>query len=336
MAPPKAHVDDDDNEDLDDLDDVLEQFTTPSQQKSQPKASGPTPAPPPPTAATNAAFSPTSTANMPRPHDASSAEITEDDFAQELARGMESLMRELGAQGGDGAGAGTGESAAELEERERAFRAAWEALLVEGMDGAVKPEDLSGPSSKPAPSTDAPPQQPDFARTVRSTLDKLKSSESAHQSSAAPQPGADPLEALLAQLGDLGVGDGDGEPGEDELAGMLESMMGQLMSREVLYEPLKELADKFPGYLKEHAATLSTDEKTRYDAQLSRVNAIVGVFDTPGYDEKDEETSLKIVTLMNEMQSFGSPPSELMGPLPPGLSLGPDGAPQMPEGCTIA
>ena len=48
------------------------------------------------------------------------------------------------------------------------------------------------------------------------------------------------IEALLQSLGDLGLGEG----GEDEaeLAGFLESMMGQLMSKEVLYEPLKELA----------------------------------------------------------------------------------------------
>lgn len=48
------------------------------------------------------------------------------------------------------------------------------------------------------------------------------------------------MEALLQSLGDLGLGEG-GE-NEAELAGFLESMMGQLMSKEVLYEPLKELA----------------------------------------------------------------------------------------------
>lgn len=40
------------------------------------------------------------------------------------------------------------------------------------------------------------------------------------------------------------------------------------------------------------------------------------------------------------MQDHGSPPEELMGDLPPGFGLGPDGLPQLPEGlpedCIIA
>lgn len=50
-------------------------------------------------------------------------------------------------------------------------------------------------------------------------------------------PGPDSLESLLSSLGDLGAGED-----ETELAGFLEQMMGQLISKEVLYEPLKELA----------------------------------------------------------------------------------------------
>lgn len=50
--------------------------------------------------------------------------------------------------------------------------------------------------------------------------------------------GTDPFEALLSQLGD-----GNGET-EDELQGLLENMMAQLMGKDVLYEPLKELSEK--------------------------------------------------------------------------------------------
>ena len=39
-------------------------------------------------------------------------------------------------------------------------------------------------------------------------------------------------------------GDLDSEESEEELKGILETMMSQLMSKEVLYEPLKELHDK--------------------------------------------------------------------------------------------
>lgn len=53
----------------------------------------------------------------------------------------------------------------------------------------------------------------------------------------------DPLAALLASLGGLG---GDGELDGDS---MLESMMDGLMSKEVLYEPLKELNSKVCFFL---------------------------------------------------------------------------------------
>lgn len=64
------------------------------------------------------------------------------------------------------------------------------------------------------------------------------------QGSGAPPggaPSAESLDAILQSLGDLGLGEGGDE--DAELAGFLETMMGQLMSKEVLYEPLKELAD---------------------------------------------------------------------------------------------
>ena len=56
------------------------------------------------------------------------------------------------------------------------------------------------------------------------------------------------MAAMLAQL--AGVPGGGGLPGlegldsDEGLQGMLDDMMKQLMSREMLYEPLKELADK--------------------------------------------------------------------------------------------
>ena len=53
--------------------------------------------------------------------------------------------------------------------------------------------------------------------------------------------GDDTLEQLLKSLGDANVGDGNPE---DQLQGLLENMMTQLMSKEVLYEPLKELHEK--------------------------------------------------------------------------------------------
>lgn len=48
------------------------------------------------------------------------------------------------------------------------------------------------------------------------------------------------LEALLSSLNNTGAD----EDGEEGLQGLLETMMSQLMSKEVLYEPLKEMHEK--------------------------------------------------------------------------------------------
>jgi len=58
-------------------------------------------------------------------------EALSSDFAKELAEGMESLMREIA---GEASGSSDGKDVTE-EERNHAFKAAWEAMLVEEMDG---------------------------------------------------------------------------------------------------------------------------------------------------------------------------------------------------------
>ncbi|OCH91767.1 Pex19 protein, partial [Obba rivulosa] len=257
-----------------------------------------------------------------------------DDFASELARGMESLMREIAAESGvdlndvpgaSGNGERRGLSEEERKEQERKFAAAWEAMLVEGMNGHMNADELSG--ELPAAGSEET-----FQQTIKKAMEKLKESDSNLQVHATAGS-ADSLEALLAQFEGLGEG---GAESEEELHGVLETMMSQLMSKDVLYEPLKELYEKFPSYLKEHDSTLKAEDKKRFESQFSVVSKIVAVFDDPSYSDEDPQKGVRIIELMNEMQSYGSPPSEVMGPLPPGLDLGPDGMPKLPEGCTIA
>ncbi len=52
-------------------------------------------------------------------------------------------------------------------------------------------------------------------------------------------PATESVENLLHSLGDLDLG-GDAD---NELADLLEKMMTQLLNKDVLYDPLKELAD---------------------------------------------------------------------------------------------
>ncbi|KAJ7809713.1 Pex19 protein family-domain-containing protein [Mycena olivaceomarginata] len=363
-----AHLEQDD---LDDLDDVLNQFAS---QPAPPTSAAaiPTspltspPPPPPPPSATVPTFTGRPRTNtrvdgppIPIPGNGLPplGEGDEDpnalaaDFATELAKGMESLMREIAAGQATSGEGDDADADADPEGDAARFKAAWEAMLVQEMDASA-----ASTSTDPGVPTAA---DGDFQAKIRAAMNKVNEGESTLQSDSASgsAPAPDSLEALLAQLN--GLGGPDLPADEAELAGFLENMMGELMSKEVLYEPLTELAEKvpissslpstlllpsfvltrpttqFPPYLASHNPTttppLSPDDRTRYESQLARVRDILAIFDAPNFSDTDKDARERVVALMAEMQSFGSPPPELMGPLPPGL-----GALGSEEGCTIA
>jgi peroxin-19 len=311
------------DEDVDDLDDVLDDFAAP----------GPSTKPAPSTSA--------SKAPKPPAPAAPGADLDEEAFARELAEGMEALMRELGGGISTTTGAGppsSSKSAPKPGQADRArdavFMEAWEQLLAEGMggeQGKAAAEAGVGKEREREEVEDA------FQKTIREAMDRMRTAEDGLQADAqaGAQAGGDPLAQLLASLGEMGEG-GAGEQSEEELQEMLEGMMAQLMSKEILHEPLKELVEKFPGWLKENASKLSEGDKKRYEGQQVCARKIIEIFEKPGYSDDDTETATQIMTLMNEMQGYGSPPSELMGPLPTGFETGPDGLPKIPEGCLIS
>ncbi|KAI8973111.1 Pex19 protein family-domain-containing protein [Trametes punicea] len=329
-APRKITVEEDD---LDDLDDVLEQFS-----KSPPK-----PATKPAPAATSASSSSQTPSTKDAPPAQSSSqkkpdpfglEGLDEDLARELTKGMEDLFRDIAQGAGldDIPDLANAEEGTTDEERQRAFKAAWEAMLVEGMNGTVSAEDLSGKGkdAEGASGSGAGLGSTDpFQDSIKKMMEKLKESDRKADEATAKGDG---LEDIFSRL----TGDLESTESEEELKGLLENMMSQLMSKEVLYEPLKELHDKFPSYLEENASKLSEEDKKRYSSQSAVVAQIVATFEDPSYTDDDPQKGLKIVELMQEMQGYGSPPAEIMGPLPPGFDLGPDGLPSVPDGCTIA
>ncbi|KAG9098703.1 Peroxisome chaperone and import receptor [Ceratobasidium sp. 370] len=124
--------------------------------------------------------------------------------------------------------------------------------------------------------------------------------------------------------------------GDEGLQGMIENMMGQLMGKEILYEPLVELDAKFPGYFDEHPE-LSEEDKKKFKSQQALVKRIIAVFERPNYSDDNPEMSKEVLELMNQMQELGSPPAEILGEMPPGFDLNAEGMPKIPdmEQCVI-
>mmetsp|Transcript_18194 Transcript_18194/g.39792 ORF Transcript_18194/g.39792 Transcript_18194/m.39792 type:complete len:287 (+) Transcript_18194:39-899(+) len=129
----------------------------------------------------------------------------------------------------------------------------------------------------------------------------------------------DPLYSeLLKQFGSLGD--------SPDMQGVMESMMQHLLSKEVLYQPLKEIEAKYPAWLDSNATTLPQEETQRYTTQHSLITQLLHVYDTQPGDYS------RITELLQQMQECGQPPAELMRDLTQGVELGEDGTPKFPFG----
>jgi hypothetical protein len=93
-------------------------------------------------------------------------------------------------------------------------------------------------------------------------------------------------------------------------------LMQNLLSKELLYPALKDLSPKFEEWLQKNLATLSKDDRRRYKKQLSKIHAIIDVFDDESLE--DQERFEKNLELMEQMQALGAPPEELT--VPDGMS----------------
>ncbi|ORY88728.1 Pex19 protein family-domain-containing protein [Leucosporidium creatinivorum] len=354
MAPPRAAQDDD----LDDLDDLLDEFNpAPASSTSSAPPAASQPAPTASKATTPApASAADATDDFPDPDDDDLSAL-DADLVKDLEQGMASLFS--GLEGGEGdeaefkrimeqlmkgemgmppAGSDAAPGASDEEGMAELLAALQMGAKGKGKAGAsTAPAGGAGTSAGPAPPT-AGGAPGNFQDTIAAAMAKMKDSGAKvdQEAEAKAAAGGDPLAAMMAQMAGMG-GDFGGEEG---LQGMLDEMMSQLISRDVLYEPLKELRDKYPAYLETNAATLSEKDLKRYKEQQATVIQIVAKFDEPGADAEGpfspEEEAKHAERHADIMNDAGSPPKEIMGEMPPGMDLGPDGVPKVPEDCCIS
>ncbi|KAK9469840.1 Pex19 protein [Lipomyces arxii] len=221
----------------------------------------------------------------------------EDDFAKQLELGIEQILGEL--------------------EQDPESRKQFEDMMA-GINEF-------GPTKLTSP----PPPEPveekkdTLQETILRTMERMK--ESDHQVDRevnATSEEDDFLAAMLKQLGESSGGDGSLGSDED-LTRMLAGMMDQLTSKDILYEPMKELDDKYANWLQSNKHTLPQDEADRYESQRVVVREIVVRFERPGYSDTDEDDRKYIVDRMQKMQESGSPPADIMSDMgPAGLGLG--------------
>ncbi|CAK9173222.1 unnamed protein product [Ilex paraguariensis] len=90
--------------------------------------------------------------------------------------------------------------------------------------------------------------------------------------------------------------------GSQNMESIVETMMQQLLSKEILHEPMKEIGERYPKWLGDNKTKLSSQEYERYSHQYELIKELNEVYVT------DPANFNKIVELMQKMQECGQPP----------------------------
>lgn len=201
---------------------------------------------------------------------------------------------------------------------------------AEGATGAkAPPPPASASSSRKAPVAD-PIADGSFQETIKKTMERMQASGQQATAAAAESSTEDFLAEMMKQLGEGNLEGGGGN--EEEFSKMLMGMMEQLTNKEILYEPMKELNDKFPEWLAKNREKTPAEDLKRYEEQQALVKEIVAKFEEKTYADSNAADREYIVDRMQkvrtpskvgssrankrQMQAAGSPPSDLVGDMP--------------------
>jgi peroxin-19 len=151
----------------------------------------------------------------------------------------------------------------------------------------------SAPSISPDKAPDASPAN--FQDRIKQTMERMKLSNAEVDAGLSGADSDDFLAEMMKQMG------GSGEGKEEDFSGMLVNMMEQLTSKEILYEPLKELYEKYPEWIRKNGDKESKENMNRYREQYNIVKEIVMKFDEAGYKDEDETQREYIIDRMQKV-----------------------------------
>lgn len=101
----------------------------------------------------------------------------------------------------------------------------------------------------------------------------------------------------------------------------MQTMMQSLLSAEVLLPSLKDLTEKYPGWLQENGEKIPKEDKERYEKQLKLMEEVCRELEKEKPEDSAEEKRVRFQTvldMMQSMQDLGQPPADLVGDLGPG------------------
>lgn len=163
---------------------------------------------------------------------------------------------------------------------------------------STNPTTSTTPNLKPTPnnSNAKKPAEDSFQDTIRRTIERMQSSGETASAAAASSSEDDILAQMLKEMEsggapDLGAGD-------EDLNTMLMGMMEQLTNKDILYDPMKELHEKYPAWLNDNKDKIPEADLARYKEQQTVVADIVARFERKEYSDDSKEDREYIVDRM--------------------------------------
>ena len=99
------------------------------------------------------------------------------------------------------------------------------------------------------------------------------------------------MKAMMEQFEKLGE--------KEDFDLIVEQMMKQLLGKDVMYEPMKQVTEKFPEWLADNESELSKEDYERYGRMYQYFQKIVAVY------ESEPNNFERLQELMQDMQECG-------------------------------
>jgi len=139
------------------------------------------------------------------------------------------------------------------------------------------------------------------------------------------------LANIFAELGESGGNNGGDKTNDVNADDFLDGMMEQLLSKDLMYEPMKQVAEEFPAWLDSQKGKLDSDEWDHKNRQFECFQKLVAAYESQGESPSAQQTA-KVLELMQEVQKYGQPPLEIINKIAPGLELDGEGLPKNMNG----
>jgi len=179
---------------------------------------------------------------------------------------------------------------------------------------------VSDKDSKPS-ATNKGKKTTTFQDTISEAVNNLKTSSDKVEAEVS-EANNDVMEKLLKQMEGLV---------DEDFCDILSGVIDQLMSKELLYDSMKDLSDRYPSWIEENKNKLTKKEIDNYKNQYKCCKEIVDIFEKYDSNEISKEDNKRVSELMQKMQGYGNPPSEILKELAPDMIVGPDNMPKLPD-----